>query len=38
MSLYDLFSYCFNMDGIVYENVQNELMYKIQEDVDKLIM
>lgn len=38
MSLYNLFSYCFNTDGIDYENVQNELMYKIQEDVAELIM
>ena len=29
MTLYDILSYCFNMNGIMYEEKQNELLYEI---------
>jgi len=33
MSLYDFFSYCFNVYGIEYEIQQNELLHEIEKDI-----
>jgi hypothetical protein len=33
MTLYQLFSYCFNMDGINYEYEQNKLLYEIEKEL-----
>ena len=35
LSIYNFFSYIFNMDGIDYELEQNELLQEIEKDVLK---
>jgi len=34
MTLYDLLSYCFNMEGLFYDKKQVELLYEVQQDVE----
>lgn len=34
MSIIELISYCFNMEGFYYEKKQAELLYEIQKDFE----